>query len=64
MKKHLFLAAALAAGMALNAADPELPLDYNDFFRADAIAEDGEHLEKAEYAEGTTQSAETFQPNQ
>ena len=65
MKKHLFLVAALVASMAVNAQyTQELPLDYSDFFRADAIAEDGEHLEKAEYAEGTTQSAETFQPNQ
>jgi len=54
MKKHLFLAAALAAGMALNAQyTQELPLDYNDFFRAEAIAEDGNHLERDAYTSTT-----------
>lgn len=53
MKKHFFLVAALAAGMALNAADPELPLDYNNFFSADAIASDGNHLEQGVYADNT-----------
>lgn len=53
MKKHLFLAAALAAGMALNAADPELPLDYTNFFSADAIAEGGNNLEQGVYANNT-----------
>lgn len=65
MKKHLFVVAALAAGMSINAQYTQtLPLDYTDFFRADAIAEDGEHLEKAEYESGAAQSAEIFAPDQ
>lgn len=48
MKKHLFFAAALAASLSINAQyEQTLPLDYNDFFRADAI--NGEYLEKYEY---------------
>ncbi len=51
MKKFFFSFLALAVGLAVNAQYTRtLPLDYNDFFRADAIAADGTHLEKAEYA--------------
>ncbi len=54
MKKHLLLVAALAAGIAVNAQyTQELPLDYEDFFRADAIAEGGATLERGVYTTNT-----------
>lgn len=54
MKKHLLLVAALAAGIAVNAQyTQELPLDYEDFFRAEAIAESGTALERGVYATNT-----------
>ncbi|MBO7456075.1 MAG: fibronectin type III domain-containing protein [Paludibacteraceae bacterium] len=54
MKKHLLLVAALAAGIAANAQyTQELPLDYEDFFRADAIAEGGAALERGVYTTNT-----------
>lgn len=57
MKKHLLLVTTLAAGIAVNAQYTQsLPLDYEDFFRADAIAESGTSLERGEYA-NTTQSS-------
>lgn len=65
MKKHLFLAAALAAGMALNAQyTQELPLDYNDFFRAEAIAEDGNHLERDAYTSTTQDGTNPIKADQ
>lgn len=55
MKKLFLGIAAIAASISLNAQYIQtLPLDYTDFFRADAIAEDGEHLERGAYA-GTSQ---------
>ena len=51
MKKHLFTIAALAASMILSAQYTQtLPLDYEDFFRADAVADGGTDLEKDAYA--------------
>ena len=35
-----------------------LPLNYEDFFRAEAIDEDGEHLERGAYTEGAIQNSE------
>lgn len=58
MKKNFFLVAALAAGMALNAQYTQtLPLDYNDFFRAEALNADGEHLEVYTYANSDQKSS-------
>lgn len=58
MKKHLFLVAALVAGMALNAQyTQELPLDYNDFFRAEALNEDSTHLEVYQYLNSDQKSS-------
>lgn len=62
MKKHLLLVAALAAGIAVNAQyTQELPLDYEDFFRADAIAEGGTALERGAYT--TTDQYGSSKPN-
>ena len=62
MKKHLFFVAALAASMALNAEyTQELPLDYNDFFRAEALNEDGTHLEVYQYL--NTDQKSSSKPN-
>lgn len=41
-----------------------LPLNYTDFFRADAVSDGGAALESGEYAEGATQTAEIFAPDQ
>lgn len=65
MKKHLFVVAALAAGMSINAQYTQtLPLDYTDFFRADAIAEDGKHLERGAYANNTQGDATPLMADQ
>ena len=64
MKKHLFTIAALAASMILSAQYTQtLPLDYEDFFRADAVADGGTALEKGVYA-NTTQSTGVIMVNQ
>ncbi len=56
MKKLFLGIAAIAASISLNAQYVQtLPLDYTDFFRADAIAEDGEHLERGAYIVGAAQ---------
>lgn len=65
MKKHLLFVAALAAGLSLNAQyTQELPLDYTDFFRDEAIHESGDSLERGAYEAGATQSADIFAPDQ
>lgn len=57
MKKHLLTIAALATSMLLSAQYTQvLPLDYEDFFRADAVAEGGAALERGEYANNTQSS--------
>lgn len=66
MKKHLLTIAALATSMLLSAQYTQvLPLDYEDFFRADAVAEGGAALERDAYS-GTTQgsSGEALKANQ
>ena len=64
MKKHLLTIAALATSMLLSAQyTQELPLDYEDFFRADAVAESGTTLERAEYTT-TTQASGVIMANQ
>lgn len=50
MKRNLFTIAALAASLTLSAQYTQtLPLDYNDFFRVEAIAEEGNSLERGAY---------------
>ena len=58
MKKVSLLLAALTFACVSVFGDYSqvLPLNYEDFFRADAIAEDGEHLERDAYA-STTQGS-------
>lgn len=64
MKKHLLTIAALATSMLLSAQyTQELPLDYEDFFRADAVAEGGAALERDAYT-GTTQGTGVIKVNQ
>lgn len=64
MKKHLLTIAALATSMLLSAQYTQvLPLDYEDFFRADAVAEGGAALERGEYAT-TTQSSGVIMADQ
>ncbi len=64
MKKHLLTIAALATSMLLSAQYTQvLPLDYEDFFRADAVAEGGAALERGEYA-NTTQSSGVIMADQ
>ena len=67
MKKVSLLLAALTFACVSVFGDYSqvLPLNYEDFFRADAIAEDGEHLERGEYIEGAAQgTANPFMGNQ
>ena len=64
MKKHLLTIAALATSMLLSAQYTQvLPLDYEDFFRADAVAEGGAALERDAYT-GTTQGTGVIKVNQ
>ena len=56
-RKFLLVAIALISCICMHADYTQvLPLNYEDFFRADAIAEDGEHLERDAYT-STTQGA-------
>ena len=60
MKKVSLLLAALTFACVSVFGDYSqvLPLNYEDFFRAEAIAEDGEHLERGAYTEGAVQNSE------
>lgn len=58
-RKFLVVAIALISCICMYADYTQvLPLNYEDFFRADAIAEDGEHLERGVYIEGAVQNSD------
>lgn len=59
MKKVFLLLVLFTAFIGVQAQYTQtLPLNYSDFFRAEAINADGEHLERGEYAEGAAQNSE------
>ena len=58
-RKILLVAIALISCICMYADYTQvLPLNYEDFFRAEAIDEDGEHLERGAYTEGAIQNSE------
>ena len=58
-RKFLLVAIALISCICMYADYTQvLPLNYEDFFRAEAIDEDGEHLERGAYTEGAIQNSE------
>ena len=58
-RKILLVAIALISCICMHADYTQvLPLNYEDFFRAEAIDEDGEHLERGAYTEGAIQNSE------